>query len=95
MAAYHLAIQNQLGISLPAAALEILRDGLAPTNLARVLYSGRLFKAVEAETLAMGLANELAPREKLLAVALARLQEFTQHAGNPGRRSKWRCAITL
>lgn len=76
----------RLGISLPAAALEILRDGLAPTNLARVLYRGRLFKAEEA--IAVGLANEVASREKLLAVALARLQEFTQHAGNPAAALK-------
>lgn len=78
----------RLGISLPAAALEILRDGLAPAHWARVLYSGRLFKAVEAETLAVGLANEIAPREKLLDVAFARLQEFTQHAGNPAAALK-------
>jgi enoyl-CoA hydratase/carnithine racemase len=76
----------RLGISLPAAALEILREVVPAANLARVLYSGQLFNAEEA--LALGLANQIAPREKLLDMALERLKEFTQHAGNPAAALK-------
>jgi len=76
----------RLGISLPAAALEILRDGIPASQLAYVLYSGRLFKADEA--LQRGLVNEIVSRENLLEAALARLQEFTGHAGNPAAALK-------
>jgi enoyl-CoA hydratase/carnithine racemase len=71
----------RLGITLPAAALEILRDGIPASQLAYVLYSGRLFKADEA--LQRGLVNEVVPKENLLKAASARLQEFTGHVGNP------------
>jgi enoyl-CoA hydratase/carnithine racemase len=71
----------RLGIPLPAAALEILRESIAPSNLAYVLYSGNLFNADEARQL--GLVNEVVSREALMPVSLARLREFTQHAGNP------------
>ncbi len=71
----------RLGISLPAAALEILRDGITPSQLAYVLYSGRLFKADEA--LQRGLVSEIVPQENLLETALARLREFSDHAGKP------------
>lgn len=71
----------RLGISLPAAALEILREGIPASQLAYVLYSGKLFKADEA--LQRGLVNEVVPQENLLETALARLREFAGHAGNP------------
>lgn len=71
----------RLGISLPAAALEILREGIPVSQLAYVLYSGQLFNSDEA--LQRGLVNELVPQENLLDVALARLREFASHAGNP------------
>lgn len=76
----------RLGITLPTAALEILRDGIPASQLAYVLYSGRLFKADEA--LQRGLVNEVVLQENLLETALARLREFTGHAGNPAAALK-------
>ncbi len=76
----------RLGITLPAAALEILRDGIPASQLAYVLYSGRLFNADEA--LQRGLVNEVVHQENLLEAALARLREFTGHAGNPAASLK-------
>jgi enoyl-CoA hydratase/carnithine racemase len=71
----------RLGIPLPATALEIVRESMPAANLAYVLYSGELFKANEA--LKLGLVNEIVSRQQLLEVARKRLQEFTQHTGNP------------
>jgi enoyl-CoA hydratase/carnithine racemase len=71
----------RLGIILPAAALEILRGGIPASQLAYVLYSGKLFNADEA--LQRGLVNEVVPQENLLETALARLREFAGHMGNP------------
>jgi len=71
----------RLGFSLPVAALEILREVVPAANLAYVLYSGKLFKSDEA--LKLGLVNEVIQKEALVKTALKRLQEFTQHAGNP------------
>jgi len=71
----------RLGISLPAAALEILREVVPAANLAYVLYSGKLFKSHEA--LKLGLVNEAIEQEALVETALRRLREFTQYAGNP------------
>jgi enoyl-CoA hydratase/carnithine racemase len=76
----------RLGITLPAAALEILRDGIPASQLAYVLYSGRLFNPGEA--LQRGLVNEVVSQENLLETALARLREFTGHAGNPAAALK-------
>jgi enoyl-CoA hydratase/carnithine racemase len=76
----------RLGITLPAAALEILRDGILASQLAYVLYSGKLFNADEA--LQRGLVNEVVHQENLPEAALARLQEFTGHAGNPAAALK-------
>ncbi len=76
----------RLGITLPAAALEIARDGIPASQLTYVLYSGRLFKADEA--LQRGLVNEVVHQKNLLETALARLREFTGHAGNPAATLK-------
>lgn len=76
----------RLGISLPAAALEILREGIPASQLAYVLYSGRLFKAEEA--LQRGFVNEIAQQKDLLETALVRLREFAGHAGNPAASLK-------
>ncbi|MGH7599247.1 MAG: enoyl-CoA hydratase/isomerase family protein [bacterium] len=76
----------RLGISLPAAALEIARNEIPAAQLAYVLYSGRLFKADEA--LQRGLIHEVVPQENLLETALARLREFTGHASNPAAALK-------
>jgi len=70
----------RLGISLPAAALEIFREIVPAANSAYVLYSGKLFKSHEA--LKLGLVNEVVQQEALMETTLKRLQEFTQHAGN-------------
>jgi enoyl-CoA hydratase/carnithine racemase len=71
----------RLGISLPAAALEILRDSVGSSNLPYLLYSGKLFGTDEA--LKLGLVNEIVPQASLIESALERLRQFTQHAGNP------------
>jgi len=71
----------RLGISLPAAALEIFREVVPAANLAHVLYSGKLFNSDEA--LKLGLVNEVIQKEALVETALTRLQEFAPHAGNP------------
>jgi len=71
----------RLGISLPAAALEIFREVVPAANLVYVLYSGKLFNSDEA--LKLGLVNEVIQQEALMETALKRLQEFTPHAGNP------------
>lgn len=71
----------RLGISLPAAALEIARDGIPAPNLTHVLYSGKLFKSDKAREL--GLVNAVVRKEELMDVALKMLREFTQHHGNP------------
>jgi enoyl-CoA hydratase/carnithine racemase len=76
----------RLGISLPAAALEIAREVVPATNLAYVLYSGKLFESGEA--LKLGLINEVVSQENLIASALARLREFTQHNGTPAASLK-------
>lgn len=76
----------RLGISLPAAALEIFRETVPPAHWARVLYSGKLFRAEEA--MVLGLVNEIVPRERLLDAARERLREFAQHAGNPAAALK-------
>lgn len=76
----------RLGITLPAAALEILREGIPAAQLTYVLYSGRLFQAEEA--LQRGLVNEAVSQENLLETALARLREFAGHAGNPAASLK-------
>lgn len=71
----------RLGITLPAAALEIFREAVPAANSASVLFSGKLFDAEEA--LQLGLINEIVPREKLLDTARERLREFMQHDGSP------------
>ncbi|MGH7456783.1 MAG: enoyl-CoA hydratase/isomerase family protein, partial [bacterium] len=76
----------RLGITLPAAALGIARDGIPASQLAYVLYSGRLFNAGEA--LQRGLVHEVVHQENLLEAALACLREFTGHAGNPAASLK-------
>lgn len=71
----------RLGIALPAAALEIFRETVAPANSASVLFSGKLFDAAEA--LKLGLINEAVQSADLLATALQRLRELSQHGGSP------------
>lgn len=71
----------RLGISLPAAALEIFREAVPPANSAYVLYSGKLFNTDEA--LKLGLINEAVQSEDLFTTAWQRLRELSQHAGNP------------
>lgn len=71
----------RLGISLPAAALEIFREVVPAVNSAYVLYSGKLFNSAEA--LKLGLINEAVQSADLLATAWQRLRELSQHAGNP------------
>ena len=70
----------RLGISLPAAALEIFREAVPAANSAYVLYSGKLFNSDEA--LKLGLINEAVPSEDLPAAARQRLRELSRHAGD-------------
>lgn len=69
----------QLGLPLPASALEIARHALPALHHARIFYSGKLFSAEEA--LGLGLVHEVVPRAHLLEAARERLQSFTAHPG--------------
>ncbi|MEK7729780.1 MAG: enoyl-CoA hydratase/isomerase family protein [candidate division KSB1 bacterium] len=72
----------QLGLPLPASALEIARHEIPPQQHAYVFYSGKSFGAEEA--LRVGLVHEVVPPAQLLEAALTRLRAFTAHPGAAG-----------
>ncbi len=69
----------QLGLPLPASALEIARHAIPEQQHSYVFYSGKSFNADEA--LRVGLVHEVVPQAQLLDAALARLRTFTEHPG--------------
>lgn len=72
----------QLGLPLPASALEIARHAIPPLHHSDVFYTGKLFEAEEA--LRVGLVHEIIPPAQLLEAAVARLRAFTAHPGAAG-----------
>lgn len=69
----------QLGLPLPASALEIARHAIPLQQQPYVFYSGKSFRAEEAAHL--GVVHEVVPPAQLLEAALARLRSFTEHPG--------------
>jgi len=64
----------QLGIGLPAVALEALRAQLPPASLLPIALEGRLFSPEEA--LSVGLLHEVVPADRLEQRAVARAMEL-------------------
>jgi enoyl-CoA hydratase len=64
----------QLGIGLPAVALEPLRSQLPPASLLPIALEGRLFSPEEA--LSVGLLHEVVPADRLEQRAVARAMEL-------------------
>lgn len=69
----------QLGLPLPASALEIARHAIPQQHHSYVFYTGKSFNAEEATR--VGLVHEAVPPAQLLDAALARLHSFTAHPG--------------
>ncbi len=69
----------QLGLPLPASALEIARHAIPIQQQPYVFYSGKSFSAEEA--LRVGLVHEVVPPAQVLDAALTRLRSFTEHPG--------------
>lgn len=69
----------QLGLPLPASALEVARHAIPPLHHAEVFFSGKVYDSAEA--LRFGLVHEIAPPPQVLEAALARLRSFTEHPG--------------
>lgn len=66
-----------LGLPLPQSGLEISRAQLTPAAWAQVVYGGQTH--VGEAALALGLADELAPADQVIEVALGRLRQWARH----------------
>lgn len=65
-----------VGVPFPVAALEVMRFLLPDHVVQRMIYTGRLLSPAEAQ--AVGLIDELAEPEQVLAVALERAKELAR-----------------
>ena len=66
--------ETQLGIGLPAIAIEALRTAVPPASIAPIAFDGTLFAPTQAH--ALGLVHELAPAADLVAVATAKAHVY-------------------
>lgn len=66
--------EAQLGIGLPAIAIEALRTAVPPASLVPIAFEGNLYDPAQA--LAIGLVHELAPLDDVVARATLRAQAF-------------------
>ena len=66
--------EAQIGVSIPASALELMRYRLRPPHLDRIAYAGELHPVDDA--LRMGLIDETVEASALLETAVARARSF-------------------
>lgn len=67
--------EAQLGLALPAFAIEMMRYALDRTTVEKLLYSGTLYPAFKAHD--MGALDELVEEEDLLDSSLRAIQEWS------------------